>query len=85
MLDRYATCTTLNVHPGVGDNIRFNEGIDFMVAHFEQAPSFSRDPQSMRLNAIAGGWHPQLTEIQNRSVYERKAVPRTVNLHIAQG
>lgn len=81
-LDRYATCTTLNVHPGVGDNIRFNEGIDFMVPHFEQAPSFSRDPRSTRLNYISRGYQPRLAPITSRSVFDRATTPRTVNLQI---
>jgi 2-iminoacetate synthase ThiH len=80
-LDKYATCTTLNVHPGVGDNIRFNEGVDFMVMHFEQAPSFSRDPRSMRLGYLARGFRPHLADITTRSALERDAVARTVNLH----
>lgn len=46
-LDKYATCTTLNVHPGVGDNIRFHEKTINHQIHFEQAPSFSRDPKTM--------------------------------------
>lgn len=81
-LDQYATCTTLNVHPGVGDNIRFNEGIDFMVPHFEQAPSFSRDPLTTQLNYVSRGYAPKLAPIVNRSVFDRTAVPRTVNLQL---
>jgi hypothetical protein len=82
MLDKYATCTTLNVHPGVGDNIRFNEGTDFMVTHFEQAPSFSRDPRTTRLNYLARGYRPQLADITTQSALEREAVARTVNLRL---
>jgi hypothetical protein len=83
VLDRYATCTTLNVHPGVGDNIRFNEGIDFMTAHFEQAPSFSRDPRTLALGYAAAGYRAFLGPITNSSIHERKSVARTVNLKLA--
>jgi hypothetical protein len=83
VLDRYATCTTLNVHPGVGDNIRFNEGIDFMTPHFEQAPSFSRDPRTLALDYAAAGYRAFLGPITNRSVFDRKSVARTVNLKVA--
>jgi hypothetical protein len=83
LLDRYATCTTLNVHPGVGDNIRFHEGIDFLTPHFEQAPSYSRDPRTLRLNYDARGFAPVLADIENPSVFERASVARTVNLRMA--
>jgi 2-iminoacetate synthase len=59
-LDNYATCTTLNVHPGVGDNIRFHENKQDDKLHFEQAPSFSRDPRSIITNLASRGYTPWL-------------------------
>ncbi|MBU1704714.1 MAG: hypothetical protein KJ922_05090 [Nanoarchaeota archaeon] len=44
ILDRYATCTTLNVHPGVGDNAHVFPCNGHKQTHFEQATTFPRDP-----------------------------------------
>lgn len=45
-LDAFASCTTLNVHPGVGDNAKFHRCEMSDEVHFEQAISFSRDPKA---------------------------------------
>lgn len=58
ILDLYATCTTLNVHPGVGDNIRYHEKIEFEDTHFEQAPSYSRNPKTSIHAFKARGYRP---------------------------
>lgn len=59
-LDKYATCTTLNVHPGVGDNIRYHEKINYHEIHFEQAPSFSRQPKETISSFLTRGYRPWL-------------------------
>lgn len=59
-LDNYATCTTLNVHPGVGDNIRYHEKTIYRQIHFEQAPSFSRNPKAAVDAFISRGYRPFL-------------------------
>ncbi|MGZ3425031.1 MAG: hypothetical protein ACXVCV_00215 [Polyangia bacterium] len=84
LLNRYATCSTLNVHPGVGDNIRFHEGITNETLHFEQAPSFSRDPERTRRALQEAGWVPLLAEITNRSIFDMARRPSTVNLRIVE-
>lgn len=60
LLDNYASCTTLNVHPGVGDNIRFHEQKVYPQIHFEQAPSFSRNPQLTIASMQSRGFRPWL-------------------------
>ena len=60
ILDRYATCTVLNVHPGVGDNVRHHRGMDVDEVHFEQATSFSRDPEETLRDMRARGYNPIL-------------------------
>jgi hypothetical protein len=57
-LDNYASCTTLNVHPGVGDNIRCRYGIDSGELHFQQAVSFSRDPEWTLKDMTIRGFRP---------------------------
>lgn len=61
-LDKYATCTTLNVHPGVGDNIRFHEKETYDQIHFEQAPSFSRDPKDTITTFKSRGYRPWIIQ-----------------------
>lgn len=63
-LDMYATCTTLNVHPGVGDNIKFHRKLENSQIHFEQAPSFSRDPQQTLRTMISKGFNPLLARVE---------------------
>lgn len=60
VLDNYATCTTLNVHPGVGDNIRYHEKQTYNQIHFEQAPSFSRNPKATVAAFSSRGYRPLL-------------------------
>lgn len=65
ILDNYATCTTLNVHPGVGDNIRFHENNVLKDIHFEQAPSYSRHPQTAINDWLARGYNPLIMSREN--------------------
>jgi len=63
LLDKYATCTTLNVHPGVGDNARLfkkQERDEFAFVHFEQTTTFPRDPKSTVDKMKARGYNPLL-------------------------
>ncbi len=57
-LEHYAACTTLNVHPGVGDNIRHHEQSTYDGIHFEQAPSFSRHPSNTLTEMKIRGFNP---------------------------
>lgn len=66
-LDKYATCTTLNVHPGVGDNIKFHENTPNNDIHFEQAPSFSRDPDHFINTHEMKGYHLWLARKENNN------------------
>ena len=73
ILDQYATCTTLNVHPGVGDNIEFHkrkrekEGYKYesknKEVHFEQATVFPRDSLSTVQDMQQRGYNPILGKI----------------------
>lgn len=61
ILDKYATCTTLNVHPGVGDNARLfakEEKDEFAQVHFEQTTTFPRDPESTLEKMRQRGYNP---------------------------
>lgn len=58
ILDNYATCTTLNVHPGVGDNLRYHREIVDTTLHFEQAASYSRDPEETIRSMKLRGFNP---------------------------
>lgn len=60
VLNQYATCCTLNVHPGVGDNIRFHEGIEESGTHFEQSPTYPRDPRNTVEHLTQSGYRPIL-------------------------
>jgi 2-iminoacetate synthase ThiH len=73
ILDQYATCTTLNVHPGVGDNIEFHKrkseklGYKYKSknreVHFEQATVFPRDSSSTIQDMRQRGYNPILEKI----------------------
>lgn len=67
-LDKYATCTTLNVHPGVGDNIRFNEKRIYDQIHFEQSPTYFRNPKAMVSAFQSRGYRPWLANIHESSI-----------------
>ncbi len=58
-LNQYATCSTLNVHPGVGDNAKiFQEEDQSEETHFEQASVFPRDPKKTLKCIEADGYKP---------------------------
>lgn len=66
ILDKYATCSTLNVHPGVGDNAKLfpkEEKEEFANVHFEQTTTFPRDPKSTIEEMKKRGYNPILGEI----------------------
>jgi len=75
ILDQYATCTTLNVHPGVGDNIEFHKRKSEELGHkyksknrevhFEQATVFPRDAQDTLEEMKIRGYSPILGKISN--------------------
>lgn len=58
ILDHYATCTTLNVHPGVGDNMKYHSGEIDETLHFEQATSYPRNPEETIKNMRLKGFNP---------------------------
>lgn len=58
ILDRYATCTTLNVHPGVGDNARIFPCNGNKQTHFEQATTFPRNPKETVEEMRKRGYNP---------------------------
>jgi len=59
VLDKYATCTTLNVHPGVGDNACiFGEKENEDETHFEQATVFPRNPKKLITELKKRGYNP---------------------------
>ncbi len=63
ILDKYATCSTLNVHPGVGDNamiFQSKDGGKENDVHFEQATTFPRDPQKTLEKMRKRGYNPKL-------------------------
>lgn len=66
-LDKYATCTTLNVHPGVGDNAEIfpkekkSKGED---VHFEQTTTFPRNPKITLEKMKKRGYNPIFKEPQ---------------------
>jgi len=59
ILDNYATCTTLNVHSGVGDNANIfcRNGQEGKV-HFEQTTDFPREPKKTVKDLIDRGFNP---------------------------
>lgn len=58
VLDRYASCTTLNVHPGVGDNANIFPCNGNKQTHFEQATTFPRDPKKTIEEMRSRGYNP---------------------------
>ena len=58
ILDKYATCTTLNVHPGVGDNAGIFSSNGYNETHFEQATVFPRDPKTTIEEMKRRGYNP---------------------------
>ncbi len=79
-LDQYTPCTSLNVHPGVGDNTRFHEGQRDDTVHFEQAPSYSRDPIETVKRLRERGFTPLLGPITNKLIHDMRTLPSTPNL-----
>lgn len=77
-LDDYATCTTLNVHPGVGDNIAYHKGEIGDQVHFEQAPSYSRNPSEVLTNLRERGFNPIHGNITSRNTHQYS--PETYNV-----
>jgi 2-iminoacetate synthase ThiH len=62
ILDNYTTCTTLNVHPGVGDNANIFSCNGNKQTHFEQATTFPRDPKETITNLRSRGYNPIIDE-----------------------
>ena len=63
ILDKYATCSTLNVHPGVGDNAKLfcrPEQNGCAAVHFEQTTTFPRDPKTTVEKMKQRGYSPIL-------------------------
>ncbi len=58
ILDKYATCTTLNVHPGVGDNAKIFPCNGHDETHFEQATTFPRNPKATIKEMKERGYNP---------------------------
>ena len=60
ILDKYATCTTLNVHPGVGENAKVFQKIEGKCKkiHFEQTTTFPRNPESVIRRMKKCGYNP---------------------------
>ena len=81
ILDKYATCTTLDVHPGVGGNIEHHKSkserlnkrykSEAREVHFEQASVFPRDPESTVLDMIKRGYNPILKGIKERTHHKK--------------
>lgn len=64
-LNKYATCTTLNVHPGVGDNAEiFPQKKNKDETHFEQASVFPRNSESTLNELKKQGYNPIIKEIK---------------------
>ena len=64
ILDKYATCTTLNVQSGVGENTKiFKKNEDESVVHFEQTTDFPREPNGTKLDMLRRGYNPILKNI----------------------
>jgi hypothetical protein len=64
VLDQYATCTTLNVHPAVGGNAglyQIEESATSAV-HFEQAWTFARSPRTTLAQLRSRGYNPIFRE-----------------------
>lgn len=61
ILDKYATCTTLNVHSGVGDNANiFCKNGEERKVHFEQTTDFPRDPKKTILDLKSRRFNPMI-------------------------
>lgn len=59
ILDKYATCTTLNVHSGVGDNANiFCRNGEGSKVHFEQTTDFPREPKKAVRDLKSRGFNP---------------------------
>ena len=64
ILDKYATCTTLNVQSGVGENTKiFKKNEDESVVHFEQTTDYPREPNSTKLDMLQRGYNPILKDM----------------------
>lgn len=60
VLDKYATCTTLNVHSGVGDNSNIYEKHTENEIHFEQTTDYPRNVDLTINDMIERGYNPVL-------------------------
>lgn len=61
ILDKYATCTTLNVHPGVGDNMMRAEAeaaLKTGEVHKQQTTVFPRNPERFKNKMRERGYNP---------------------------
>jgi 2-iminoacetate synthase len=80
ILDKYATCTTLDVHPGVGDNIEHHKAkseklkkeykSEAREVHFEQATVFPREPKTTIDDMKKRGYTPLLDIIKEKTKHK---------------
>jgi len=86
-LDKYATCTTLDVHPGVGDNIEHHKTkseklkkeykSEAREVHFEQATVFPRDSKSTIEDMKSRGYNPILAKITEKAEHKKDIFLKT--------
>lgn len=61
VLDRYATCTTLNANPGVGDNALYSGNAQ--PVHFRQASVYHRSSKDTLKRYRERGFNPIITKL----------------------
>jgi biotin synthase-like enzyme len=74
ILDKYATCTTLNVHPGVGDNAKVFPCSTKSETHFEQATTFPRNPKKTIEKMKQAGYDPIILSTHAKTANNKIAV-----------
>jgi biotin synthase-like enzyme len=88
ILDKYATCTTLDVHPGVGDNIEHHKTkfekinkeykSEAREVHFEQATVFPREPKTTIEDMKKRGYNPILGKIEEETKHKKDIFLKSV-------
>lgn len=94
ILDKYATCTTLDVHPGVGDNIEHHKAksekakkeytSEAREVHFEQATVFPREPRTTIEDMKSRGYNPFLGKVKEKTKHKKDIFLKPVE-HIQGG